>query len=261
MMVALLVYGYCVGQRSSRVIERKTYEDVAFRVLAGGNHPDHTCISEFRRIHLDALAELFVVILRMCQKAGLVKLGHVALDGTKIKANASKHKAMSYERMKAEEARLAALVGDLLREAEESDAAEDARYGKEKRGDELPDELRHPARRLERIRALRAELEAEAAAQTEAKAQAEHDDEDDPPGGADDLPSHQIPTTLRRSWSGSLVTAHRGRARRRPTPRQARRRQRRAALARLPGAAGLPLAWARLAQHAPSATGSPCARG
>src|SRR5216683_2110049 len=100
MMTALLLYGYCSGVASSRKIERKTYEDVAFRVIAAGHHPDHTAISEFRRIHLEALSGLFVQVLQLCRKAGLVKLGHVALDGTKVKANASKHKAMSYERRK-----------------------------------------------------------------------------------------------------------------------------------------------------------------
>jgi len=195
MISALLVYGYCVGVRSSRQIEKKTHEDVAFRMLAGGNHPDHTCVSEFRRIHLDALAELFVVVLRLCQKAGLVKLGHVAIDGTKLKANASKHKAMSYERMKKEEARLTETVAAMLREAEETDAAEDARYGKDKRGDELPDDLRDPKRRLARIQELRAELEAEARAQRETAA--EHvgkDDDDEPPADGNALPAHQIPT-------------------------------------------------------------------
>lgn len=95
MMLALLVYGYCVGVRSSRQIEKKTHEDVAFRVLGGGQHPDHSRIAEFRRRHLEWFAKLFVEILRLCQQAGLVKLGHVALDGTKVKANASKHKAMA----------------------------------------------------------------------------------------------------------------------------------------------------------------------
>src|SRR5690606_13604754 len=96
LMVGLLLYAYCVGLPASRKIERKTYEDVGFRVIAGGQHPDHTAISEFRRIHLQALTELFIQVLALCQKAGLVKLGVVAIDGTKVKANASKHKAMSY---------------------------------------------------------------------------------------------------------------------------------------------------------------------
>ncbi len=95
MMTALLLYAYCVGLPSSRKIEQRTHEDIAFRVLAGNTHPDHSCISEFRRIHLDALSALFVQVLKMCQRMGLVKLGVVALDGTKLKANASKHKAMS----------------------------------------------------------------------------------------------------------------------------------------------------------------------
>src|SRR5215208_1922196 len=99
MMVSLLLYGYCVGVASSRRIEKATYESVPFRVLAAGQHPDHDTIAEFRRRHLKALSGLFVQILRLCQKAGLVRLGHVALDGTKVRANASKHKAMSYGRM------------------------------------------------------------------------------------------------------------------------------------------------------------------
>jgi transposase len=106
MMVALLLYAYCVGVASSRKIERKTHEDIAFRVIGAGQHPDHSTISEFRRKHLDLLAGLFVQVLALCQRAGLIKLGHVALDGTKIKANASKHKAMSHERMKKQEQEL-----------------------------------------------------------------------------------------------------------------------------------------------------------
>src|SRR3990167_2705613 len=118
MMVALLLYAYCVGLPSSRKIEKRTYEDVAFRVLAGNTHPDHSRISEFRRIHLPALSLLFVQVLKLCQKMGMVKLGHVALDGTKMKANASKHKAMSYERMKQDEDRLQKEVAELMRQAE-----------------------------------------------------------------------------------------------------------------------------------------------
>ena len=106
MMTSLLVYGYCVGVASSRKIEKKTWEDVAFRVIAGGDQPDHTRISEFRRIHLNALAELFAQVLAVAKKAELVKLGNVALDGTKMKANASKHKAMSFERMQKDAIRI-----------------------------------------------------------------------------------------------------------------------------------------------------------
>ncbi len=192
MMMALLLYGYCVGVPSSRKIERKTHEDVAFRVIAGDQHPDHTCVSEFRRIHHAVFAELFVQVLKICQQAGLVKLGHVALDGTKLKANASKHKAMSYERMKKQEAELAKKVEDLLRAAEEADAAEDARYGKDKRGDELPEDLRRAESRVARIRAAKAALEAEARAQH--KAENEHrDDDESPPEGPTPLPEHRIP--------------------------------------------------------------------
>ena len=191
MMMALLLYGYCVGVPSSRKIERKTHEDVAFRVIAGDQHPDHTCISEFRRIHHAVFADLFVQVLKICQEAGLVKLGHVALDGTKMKANASKHKAMSYERMKKQEAELAQKVEQLLRAAEEADAAEDARYGKDKRGDELPEDLRRAESRIARIRAAKAALEAEANAQRAAE-EKKHDD-DPPAGGATPLPQHRTP--------------------------------------------------------------------
>ncbi len=198
MMVALLLYGYCVGVPSSRKIERRTYEDVAFRVIAGNTHPDHTCISEFRRIHLSALAELFIQVLRLCDKAGLVKLGHVALDGTKMKANASKHKAMSYERMKKDDEKLRHKVTELLRAAEQADAEEDAQYGKSRRGDELPDDLQRAESRRERIQQLMAELEAEAAAQQHEAATASDEDDDDdsdaqPPSGPAPLPSHKIP--------------------------------------------------------------------
>jgi transposase len=193
MMVALLIYGYCVGVRSSRQIEKKAHEDVAFRVLAGGSQPDHTCVSEFRRKHLDAFVALFGEVVTLCQKAGLVKLGHVAIDGTKVKANASKHKAMSYERMMSEEKRLKALVEQIVAEAESVDAAEDAEFGKGKRGDEITDELlRNPKTRMARIQQLRAELEAEAAEQQKAKAARDSDD-DPPPTGAGELPSHQVP--------------------------------------------------------------------
>jgi transposase len=194
MMVSLLLYGYSVGVASSRKIERRTYEDVAFRVIAGGQHPDHTTISEFRRIHLKALSGLFVEMLALCTKAGLVRLGHVALDGTKLKANASKHKAMSYERMKKQERELADKVGALMRAAEEADAAEDKLYGKKKRGDELPEELAHAETRLAKIREAKAALEAEARAAREAEEAEKQKDEDEPPPptGPTPLPKHQV---------------------------------------------------------------------
>ncbi len=168
MMVVLLLYAYCVGLPSSRKIEKACWEDAAFRVLTGNQQPDHSRISDFRRRHLSALAGLFVQVLRLCQKAGLASLGHVALDGTKVKANASKHKAMSHERMLKSEKQLEAEMRALLRKAEILDAQEDGRCGKDKRGDDLPEELQRRSSRLEWIRKAKAELEAEAAA---AKAQ------------------------------------------------------------------------------------------
>ena len=164
MMVVQLLYAYRVGIPSSRRIERACWEDAAFRVLTGNQQPDHSRISDFRLVHLDALADLFVQVLRLCQKAGLVSLGNVALDGTKVKANASKHKAMSHERMLKSEAQLVAEIAALLRKAELIDAQEDARYGKGKRGDELPKELELRQDRLDALRKAKAELEAEAAA-------------------------------------------------------------------------------------------------
>jgi len=169
MMVRLLIYGYCRGVASSRRIERATYEDVAFRYLAADEHPDHDTIADFRKEHMAALAQLFRQVLRLCQRAGLVKLGHVALDGTKVKANASKHKAMSYARMGEAERQLAAEVKALLEEAARADAEEDGKYGKGRRGDELPAELGRRASRLAKIREAKAALEREAREQAEAE--------------------------------------------------------------------------------------------
>lgn len=174
MMTTLLVYAYCVGKASSRKIERATYESVPFRVLAADQHPDHDTIAAFRHRHLEALGGLFVQVLQMCRRAGLVKLGRVALDGTKMKANASRHKAMSYERMAGEIERLEREVAELLAEAEATDAAEDALYGKGKRGDELPAELKRRTDRLAKIHKAKAELEAEAREKAEAE-QAEYE--------------------------------------------------------------------------------------
>jgi transposase len=162
MLVKVLVYAYCVGKPSSRKIEKATWEEVAFRVLAGDQHPDHDSIADFRKRHLSALAGLFVQVLLLCRKAGLVKLGHVALDGTKVQANASKHKAMSYERMCETEQRLQHEVAELLREAERVDEEEDRQYGRGRRGDELPDELAFRESRLRKIQEAKAELEREA---------------------------------------------------------------------------------------------------
>ena len=164
MMTLLLLYAYCVGTVSSRKIERACHEDLAFRVLTGNQQPDHSRISEFRRRNLDALKDLFVQILRLCQKAGMVSLGHVALDGTKVQANASKRKAMSHERMLRAEKQLEQEINALMRKAEILDAQEDHRYGKGKLGSELPDELKRRQDRLARIRQARKEMEAETAA-------------------------------------------------------------------------------------------------
>jgi transposase len=169
MMVRVLIYGYCRGVASSRRIERATYEDVAFRYLAADQHPDHDTIAAFRQEQLAPLSQLFVQVLQLCQRAGLVKLGHVALDGTKIQANASKHKAMSYERMGEAEKKLEAEVQALLAEAARVDAEEDGKYGKGKRGDELPAELARREKRLEKIREAKAALEQEAREAAEKK--------------------------------------------------------------------------------------------
>jgi transposase len=181
MMVKLLVYGYCTGVYSSRRIARHVEEDVAFRVLAAGNAPDFRTISDFRLRHLKALTSLFEQALHLARKAGLVKLGHVALDSTKLQANASKHKAMSYGRMKTEEARLAAEVAAMLKQAAATDADEDRRYGRDVRGDELPVELRRREDRLRKIREAKAALEADAKQRAEAE-RARRGDE--PPGPA-----------------------------------------------------------------------------
>ncbi len=162
MMVSMLLYAYCMGVYSSRKIEQATYHSVPFRVLTSDQHPDHDTIAEFRRRHLKALAELFVTVLALCQKAGLVKLGHVSFDGSKVKANASKHKAMSYGRMGKKAAELKEEVNRLLSQAEAVDAEEDARYGKGTRGDELPKELRFKESRLRKIEEAKRALEEEA---------------------------------------------------------------------------------------------------
>lgn len=162
MMVKLLIYGYCVGKMSSRKIEQATYDDVAFRVLSCDQHPDHDSIAGFRKRHLKELGRLFVQILQLCQRAGLVKLGHVAIDGTKIKANASKRESLSYDRLTKAEQKLEEEVNRLLGEAQRIDEEEDKLYGKGKRGGELPEELRNRETRLAKIRELKAELEREA---------------------------------------------------------------------------------------------------
>ena len=167
MMTKILVYAYCVGVYSSRKIQKRLIEDVAFRVLAAGNQPDFRTISDFRKIHLNALQGLFEQVLKLALTAGAIKLGRVALDGSKIKANASKHKAMSYKRMKEEERNLRAEVRQLLNQAKAADDEEDARYGKDKSGDELPEELSRRETRLKRIREAKRVLEQRAREEAE----------------------------------------------------------------------------------------------
>lgn len=161
MMTTLLLYGYAVGVFSSRKIERATHEDVAFRMLAAGEHPHFTTINDFRGRHREALAGLFQQLLEECMSAGLVTLGHVAIDGTKMKANASKHKAMSFERMNKDEQRLSAEIEAMLKHAEDVDAAEDKLYGVGQQPSDLPAELRRREGRREKIRETRAALKAE----------------------------------------------------------------------------------------------------
>ena len=162
MMVRLLLYGYATGVYSSRKMQTRTFEDVAFGYLSGDRHPDHSTIAAFRKRHLEALSGLFTQALLLCSEAGLVKLGHVSIDGSKIKANASKHKAMSYKHMNEAEARLKREIDTMLAAAEKTDAAEDARHGKDRRGDELPAELERRESRLRKIQQAKAALEEKA---------------------------------------------------------------------------------------------------
>jgi transposase len=163
LICGLLLYGYCQGVYSSRKLARATYEDVAFRVIGAGEHPHFTTINAFRLQHREALAQLFVQVLRLCQRAGLVKFGRVALDGAKIQASASKHKAMSYQRMLREEARLESEVRHLLNLGQQADEQEDRRYGVGQDRQELPGELSRREGRLQRIRQAKVQLEQEAA--------------------------------------------------------------------------------------------------
>ncbi len=162
LMVKLLVYGYCTGRMSSRKLEQATYDEVAFRVLSCDQHPDHDSIADFRKRHLAEVGQLFVQVLQLCQRAGLVKLGHVAVDSTKIKANAAKRESLRYGQLDAAEQALEAEVVRLLTEAQRIDDAEDTLYGAGRRGDELPAELRRRETRLAKIRELKAQLEREA---------------------------------------------------------------------------------------------------
>ena len=162
MLTRLLLYGYATGKTSSRRIERATYDDVAFRYLSADQHPDHDTIAAFRQQHLEALSKLFAQALRMCQRAGLVKLGTVVIDGTKVQANASPAHSMRYKDLDEQEQRMRALVDGFLADAARVDAEEDAKFGPGRRGDELPPELADAKQRLEKLRQAKRELEQEA---------------------------------------------------------------------------------------------------
>ena len=163
MMTKILLYGYCVGVFSSRRIQKRLVEDVAFRVLAAGNQPD------FRKLHLKALEELFQQVLRLVLEVGALKLGRVALDGSKVKANASKHKAMSYGRMEETEKRLREEVQELMKQAEAADEEEDKRYGRDRQGEELPEELQRRETRIARIQEAQKALEERAREKAESE--------------------------------------------------------------------------------------------
>jgi transposase len=176
LMVALLLYCYATGTRSSRKIMRRCHVDVACRVIVGEDIPDFRTISDFRKIHLTRLETLFVEVLKICALAGLAKVGTIALDGTKVKANASRHKAMSYDRIKTEEIRLKEEIAKLLADAEATDKAEDSEHGPDRQGDELPDELARRQSRLVTIQQAKKLLEERArieAAEEAARRQAE----------------------------------------------------------------------------------------
>ncbi|WP_349319358.1 IS1182 family transposase [Asticcacaulis sp. MM231] len=189
MMTALLLYGYSRGIYSSRRLARSCDERLDFMAVTAMNRPDHRTISDFRKRHLSALSGLFLQVLTLCRKAGLVALNHVSVDGTKMKANASKNKAMSYGRMKTAEVDLEAEVARWLKSAEAADAAEDAEFG-DKRGDETPDWMTSKEKRLAKIKEARAALEAEAKAKSEnkkaeaAKSGKDPEDPDGPPASS-----------------------------------------------------------------------------
>ncbi len=167
-MARLLLYGYCIGITSSRKIEQATYDNVAFRYLSADQHPDHDTLAAFRQEHVEALAELFVQALRLCQKAGLVKLGNVSIDGTKMKANASTRRSVRYERISEREQHWRAEVARLLSLAQQTDREEERRLGLDQAANQLPDELANAQKRFARLQQAKAELEQEAQAQLKA---------------------------------------------------------------------------------------------
>jgi hypothetical protein len=162
MMLRLILYGYCVGKRSSRQLEKATYDEVPFRYLAGNQHPDHDTIAAFRKEHLASLGDLFIEVLQLCCEAGMVKVGQVAIDGTKMRANADRNCSFRYNQLSEQEQALQKQVDQILAEAAQCDAEEDAQYGKGRKPEELPQELRSAETRLEKIREIRQRLQREA---------------------------------------------------------------------------------------------------
>lgn len=189
MMVGLLLYSYCSGKTSSRKIEQACFDSISYRVLTSDQKPDHDTIASFRNIHLKSLAGIFVDILKICEKAGMVKLKNISIDGSKMRANASKHKAMSYDRMDKSIIELEKEIKELLKESKNVDKSEDAKYGKGKRIDELPDDLKRRKSRLAKIRAAKNALEEEAIAKkneetqkSDEKKKKGNDNDDSKPG-------------------------------------------------------------------------------
>ena len=185
MMIKIIVYGYAVGVRSSRKIAKKLHEDVAFRVLASENFPAHRTISDFRQQHLKELGRLFVKVVRLAQEIGLLKIGTLAVDGSKVKANASKHKSMSYDRMKQQQRSLKQQIKEILEEAEAIDAYEDELYGKDNTGDELPEKLRRREDRLAEIASAKKRLEQRHAEEDKKRGRKPRDGKKSAKGGRD----------------------------------------------------------------------------
>jgi transposase len=222
-MLSLLVYGYCTGTFASRKIAVQMEENVAFRVIARGHQPTFRTICRFREENHEEFQQLFVQVVQLAQEAGLVKMGTIAIDGSKVKANASKHKAMSYDRMLMEEKRLRSEIAKLTRAAKNQDEVDDKAFGPDFRGDELPEELRTRKSRLATIEAAKKRLEARKAAEAEAKREAEKkdDDSDNKPGAGSRQPDHAdvgqvLRAGLQRAGRGGREQADRRRCQRDP---------------------------------------------
>jgi len=212
MMVTLLLYCYATGTRSSRKIMRRCQVDVACRIIVGDDIPGFRSISDFRKTHLARLEALFLDVLKLCALAGLAKVGTIALDGTKVKANASRHKAMSYDRMHAEEKRLQEEIAKLLAEAESADATEDAAHGPDRRGDELPEELKRRQTRLAKIQEARTLLEERTRAKAAEDAARREAEENQPPALApgDAVPAPKDQINFTDPESRVMKTANKG---------------------------------------------------